>query len=72
MKETIKQFKSIEPKEKFKLIKCMLGVLGVNNDLNLNKAFETLIQFKNNLHRLEEMTLSSSTDHKTIGKALYV
>lgn len=68
MKEVIKQYKSVESQEKFKLIKSMLGVLGINKDLHLNKAYETLFQVKSNLNTLEKHTFSISKDYKVLGK----
>lgn len=70
MKEIINEYKSIEPKEKFKLINSMLRVIGLNDGLSLNKSLEALFEFKNELNRLESKVFSCSTNHKALGSDL--
>lgn len=70
MKDIVKEYKSVEPKEKFKLIKSMLRTVGVSDGFNLNKSLEALFEFKNELSRLEAKVFSSSTNHRALGRDL--
>lgn len=70
MREIIKEYDSVGPKEKFKLLKSMLRMLGVNEDISLNKGFEILFEFKKELNQVESKVFSSSTNHRALGKEL--
>lgn len=66
MKDIIEEYKKGEPKEKFKLLKSMLRVLSGTEDFNLNKAFEVLLTFKNEMNKLEDRVFSSNINHKEL------